>query len=94
MFEPTPDQIHQVLSNLLANEQEIDALIFTGHLGRNDTVPFLVYASQQQTKIIQDQSATISTLQTQVSSMQADLKSLHLALSQVITQLNSGKSSK
>lgn len=61
-FEPSVEQIKAVFDNLIISEPAINNEIFTAHLGRNDTVPYIVYSLQQQTKQITTQEATIQLL--------------------------------
>jgi hypothetical protein len=69
IFEPTVEQTKAVFNNLILNEPEINDVIFTGNLGRNDTVPYIVFTLQQQTKQITNQEATIQLLMTSMSDL-------------------------
>jgi hypothetical protein len=73
MFAPTPEQTKQVFDNLIANEPSIDSDIFTGHLGRNDTVPYIVY-------LLQQQADQIKTLNDHIVLMTTQLNTLTLSL--------------
>jgi hypothetical protein len=68
-FEPTSDQIQTVFTNLLNNEPTIEADIFTGHLGRNDTVPYIVYYIVKQQTTIQTLTDHLAQLTNQVNSL-------------------------